>query len=167
MRYQLPDQHRLLHEERSIYQYVRVFFGKSLALTWTDTAFRDLKKDVPYYPTVGMKKPGETLRANFGQDPFAFDIDKMVANEKAAIQAEIARTPVSNETDMIHNLIGQYLAHDGYVETARAFREEIVEEARALANDENGNVSYGEHVEDLDALNRQSRFMVATSGSTC
>ncbi|KAH4048375.1 protein SSH4 [Parastagonospora nodorum] len=120
-----------------------------------DTAFRDLKKDVPYFPTVGMKKPGETLRANFGQDPFAFDIDKMVANEKAAIQAEIARTPVANETDMIHDLIGQYLAHDGYVETARAFREEIVEEARTLANEENGNVSYGEHVEDLDALNRQ------------
>jgi hypothetical protein len=167
MRYQLPDQHRLLHEERSIYRYVHAFLRKILALTWTDTAFRDLKKDVPYFPTVGMKKPGETLRANFGQDPFAFDIDKMVANEKAAIQAEIAHTSVANETDMIHDLIGQYLAHDGYVETARAFREEIVEEARALANEENGNVSYGEHVEDLDALNRQSRLMIVLSDSTC
>ena len=25
-----------------------------------------------------MKKPGETLRANFGQTPFVFDIDSMV-----------------------------------------------------------------------------------------
>ena len=37
-----------------------------------------MKPDVPYYPTVGMKKPGEALRANFGQEPFAFDIDKMM-----------------------------------------------------------------------------------------
>jgi hypothetical protein len=136
------------------------------ALTSAGTAFRDLKPDVPYYPTVGMKKPGETLRANFGQEPFAFDVDKMVADEKAAIQAEIARTSVANETDTIHDLIGQYLAHDGYVETARAFREEIIEEARALANDEDGDVSYGEQVEDLDAINRQSRSSPSVSGNT-
>jgi hypothetical protein len=109
-----------------------------------------------------MKKPGETLRANFGQEPFAFDIDKMVADEKAAIEAEIACTSVANETNMIHDLIGQYLAHDGYVETARAFREEIIEEARALANDGNGETAHGEQVEDLDALNRQSM-----SSSSC
>jgi hypothetical protein len=164
--YQLPDQHRLLYQKWSISACVYLIPNKLLVLTCTEIAFRDLKKDVSYYPTVGMKKPGETLRANFGQEPFAFDIDKMVADEKAAIQAEIARTPVVNETDMIHDLIGQYLAHDGYVETARAFREEIVEEARALANDESGNVPYGEHVEDLDALNRQSRSMTASSDST-
>lgn len=123
-------------------------------------AFRDLKTDVPYYPTVGMKKPNETLRANFGQEPFAFDIDKMVADEKAAIQAEIARTTAANkvaadETELIHQLIGQYLAHDGYVETARAFADETIEEARALANDEDADIPYAEAVDDLDALNRQ------------
>jgi hypothetical protein len=106
------------------------------------------------------------LRANFGQEPFAFDIDKMVADEKEAIQAEIARTSVANETDTIHDLIGQYLAHDGYVETARAFREEIIEEARALANDQDGDISYGEQVEDLDAIHRQSRLPGVSSGNT-
>lgn len=133
-----------------------------MVLTHTDTAFRDLKTDVQYYPTVGMKKPNETLRANFGQEPFAFDIDKMVADEKAAIQAEIARTTAVNkvaadETELIHQLIGQYLAHDGYVETARAFTDETREEARALANDDDANIPYAEAVDDLDALNRQSR----------
>lgn len=110
-----------------------------------------------------MKKPNETLRANFGQEPFAFDIDKMVADEKAAIQAEIARTTAANkvaadETELIHQLIGQYLAHDGYVETARAFADEITEEARALANDDDADIPYAEAVDDLDALNRQSRL---------
>jgi hypothetical protein len=114
-----------------------------------------------FYPTVGMKKQGETLRANFGQEPFAFDIDKMMQDEKAAIQAEIARTKSSdkvaaNETEFIHQLIGQYLAHDGYVETARAFADEAIEEARALADDDDADIPYREAVEDLDALNRQS-----------
>ncbi|CAO2657855.1 Nn.00g071150.m01.CDS01 [Neocucurbitaria sp. VM-36] len=124
------------------------------------TAFRDLKPNMLYYPTVGMKKPGETVRVNFGQEPFAFDIDKMVQDEKAAIQAEIARTKSASsmpadETELIHQLVGQYLAHDGYVETARSFAEEIIDEARALANDEDADVPYRAAVEDLDALNRQ------------
>jgi hypothetical protein len=131
-------------------------------LTIAGTAFRDIKSDTPYYPTVGMKKHGETLRANFGQEPFAFDIDKVVQDEKAAIQAEINRPHSANtvastdETQLIHKLVAQYLAHDGYVETARAFAEEVVDEARALANDDNATVPYREVVEDLEALNRQS-----------
>ncbi|KAL1599396.1 hypothetical protein SLS59_006413 [Nothophoma quercina] len=126
------------------------------------TAFRDLKPNVPYFPTIGMKKPGETLRANFGQEPFAFDIDKMVQDEKAAIQEEIKQTKFTpsaasapDETQFIHRLISQYLAHDGYVETTQAFAEEIVDEARALANDDDATIPYKEAIEDMDALNRQ------------
>ncbi|KAF1835327.1 SPRY-domain-containing protein [Decorospora gaudefroyi] len=124
------------------------------------TAFRELKLNMPYYPTVGMKKPGETVRVNFGQEPFAFDIDKMVQDEKAAIQAEITRTQTPSaasggEDALIHQLVGQYLAHDGYVETARVFSDEIVDEARALANDEDADIPYRTAVEDMDALNRQ------------
>ncbi|KAF2246434.1 SPRY-domain-containing protein [Trematosphaeria pertusa] len=125
-------------------------------------AFRDLKPNMPYYPTVGMKKPGETLRANFGQEPFAFDIDKMVQAEKASIQSEITRGTgpckekvSTDETQFIHTLVGQYLAHDGYVETARAFAEEVIEEVKAVLNDENAEIPYQETVEDLDAINRQ------------
>jgi len=136
-----------------------------LVFTRLGTAFRDLKPNMPYYPTVGMKKPGETVRVNFGQEPFAFDIDKMVHDEKTAIQAEIARTKFEShasgsEDTLIHQLVGQYLAHDGYVETARAFSEEIVEEARALANDEDADIPYRTAVEDLDALNRQSMLSI-------
>ncbi|KAF1924786.1 ran-binding protein [Didymella exigua CBS 183.55] len=126
------------------------------------TAFRDLKANMPYYPTIGVKKSGETLRANFGQEPFAFDIDKMVQDEKAAIQKEINLTKfvpsaasAPEETQFIHRLISQYLAHDGYVETAQAFAEEIVDGARALANDDDATIPYQEAVEDVDALNRQ------------
>jgi hypothetical protein len=121
-----------------------------------------------YYPTVGMKKPGETVRVNFGQERFAFDIDKMVQDQKSAIQDEIALTKIisseeGGEDGLIHKLVGQYLAHDGYVETARAFSDEIVDEARALANDKNADIPYRTAVEDMDALNRQSRFGILLS----
>lgn len=41
-------------------------------------AFRDLK-DIGLYPSVGMKRPQAHLSVNFGQKPFAFDIDGLVA----------------------------------------------------------------------------------------
>ena len=69
--------------------------------------------------------------------------------------------PPVEETAFIHSLVAQYLAHDGYVETARAFGEEVVEEARALANDGDADLSYVEAEEDIDAINRQSAFMIS------
>ncbi len=39
-------------------------------------AFRDLKGT--FYPTVGLRTPGEVLLANFGQRPFRFDIEGMM-----------------------------------------------------------------------------------------
>lgn len=117
-----------------------------------------------YFPTVGMKKPNETVRANFGQEPFAFDIDKMIQDEKAAILAEISRTkPISHlatdETELIHQLVAQYLAHDGYVDTGRAFADEIISETRALASDGEADIPYLAAVEDSDDIHRQSEFM--------
>lgn len=84
-------------------------------------------------------------------------------DEKTAIQEDVHQTTFApsatsapDETQFIHRLIGQYLAHDGYVETARAFAEEIVDEARALADDDDETILYQQAVEDMDALNRQS-----------
>jgi hypothetical protein len=41
------------------------------------TAFREIKGKL--FPSVGMKKTGEHIRVNFGQSPFVFDIDGMMA----------------------------------------------------------------------------------------
>ena len=30
------------------------------------------------YPSVGLRTPGEMVRANFGSEPFRFDIDSLV-----------------------------------------------------------------------------------------
>ena len=37
-------------------------------------AFENIKCET-LYPAVGMKKPGEHLRVNFGATPFVFDIN--------------------------------------------------------------------------------------------
>lgn len=40
-------------------------------------AFREIKGKL--FPSVGMKRPGEHVRVNFGQNPFVFDIDGMMS----------------------------------------------------------------------------------------
>lgn len=129
-----------------------------------------------------MKKPGEYLRVNFGQTAFVYDIDSLVkvclvlsqalwryANlfflqqEKETIQAEINRASVESlrppldEANLIHELIAQYLAHDGYVETARAFAQEVRAEAKALANGSETATKDLSPEEDIDAINRQRK----------
>ncbi|KAK7754736.1 hypothetical protein SLS62_003294 [Diatrype stigma] len=101
------------------------------------TAFRDIKGKL--YPTIGVKKPGEHIRVNFGQRPFIFDINKMMKDEQAIIRDAISHasierlvSPPQDETELIQGLVLQFLQHDGYVETARAFAAEIHAEKEAL-----------------------------------
>ncbi|PLB37704.1 putative Ran-binding protein (RanBP10) [Aspergillus candidus] len=124
-------------------------------------AFRELR-NVKVYPSVGMKKqPPVHLAANFGQQPFMFDIDGMVKKEKFSIHNEIRSTSTANlqppldETALLQELVAQFLAHDGYVETARAFAEEVAAESAALENGHKEPLKKYEVEEDVEAINRQ------------
>ncbi|KAI9706045.1 MAG: hypothetical protein M1836_005451 [Candelina mexicana] len=126
-------------------------------------AFKELKS-VELYPSVGMKRPGEHLRANFGQTPFVFDIDGMMARERMIIEQEINATSIASlqppldETRLIQELVAQFLAHDGYVETAKAFTQEVRVESRALQNGQVSRYKDLEAEEDHDAVNRQRMY---------
>lgn len=49
-----------------------------ISLTLSGNVFHELR-NVKLFPSVGMKKqPPVHLRANFGQEPFVFDIDGLV-----------------------------------------------------------------------------------------
>lgn len=63
--------------------------------------------------------------------------------------------PPLNETDLIQQLVLQFLQHDGYVETARAFAEEIRGQKQALNLDPNGEIEGINITDDEDANNRQ------------
>ncbi|KAF2401599.1 SPRY-domain-containing protein [Trichodelitschia bisporula] len=121
-------------------------------------------KTATLYPSVGLKKSNEKLRVNFGHTPFIFDIDTLVQKERRIVMNEVNAANVStltspplSENQLIHKLIAQYLAHDGYIETARAFAEEVRQETQALTH--GTGVALGmqdlEPGEDVDAIRRQ------------
>jgi hypothetical protein len=105
---------------------------------FTGTAFTGLK-NTEYYPSIGIKKSGEHLRANFGRSRFVFDIDGMMAEERRHIRNQINQADVKNlhppddENTLIQKLVSQYLAHEGYVETSKAFAADVRTRAESFA----------------------------------
>ncbi|KAH6682935.1 hypothetical protein B0J14DRAFT_556204 [Halenospora varia] len=83
------------------------------------------------------------------------------AEEKKRIRQEIETTSTSklapplSETDLIQSLVLQFLTHDGYIETARAFAEEVHSEKKALTLDPNAEIKGPDVKEDQDAGHRQ------------
>ncbi|KAI5467107.1 concanavalin A-like lectin/glucanase domain-containing protein [Mariannaea sp. PMI_226] len=124
------------------------------------TAFHDIIKE-KLYPTISLKKPGEYVRANFGQTPFVYNIDDLMREEREKVQRGIEETDTSNlvrgmnETNLIQALVLQFLQHDGYVETARAFAEDMRVQKEALNLDPNVKVAGISIRDDEDANNRQ------------
>ncbi len=130
--------------------------------------FRELKKDVVFYPTIGMKKQtGALVTANFGQRPFVFDIDDKILSEKLGVAKDITRTKIPasrkhrDEGALIQELVSQFLAHDGYVETAKAFADELRQEQQSLNNTIPANVPSATEGDDTDAVHRQSEYPCA------
>lgn len=66
--------------------------------------------------------------------------------------------PGTNETDLIQALVLQFLQHDGYVDTARAFAEEMKDQKQALTLDPNTRVDGINIRDDEDAYHRQREF---------
>ncbi|CEJ94716.1 hypothetical protein VHEMI10231 [[Torrubiella] hemipterigena] len=124
------------------------------------TAFQEVLRG-KLYPSVSLKKPGEQISVNFGQTPFVFNIDDVVREQKKNIQQQIMEADTSSlehgmgETDLIHNLVMQFLQHDGYVETARAFAEDLRIQNEALRSTSNNAKSTISLRDDEDANNRQ------------
>ncbi|KAL9041636.1 MAG: hypothetical protein Q9180_001153 [Flavoplaca navasiana] len=123
-------------------------------------AFRDLK-DINVYPSVGMNSPHAQLTVNFGQRPFVFDIDDMIKREREAISDAVISTSIANlhshldDNSFVKELVAQFFGHDGFVETAKAFTDELRAESRALELDTDESQPTLSMEEDLDATNRQ------------
>lgn len=83
-------------------------------------------------------------------------------HERASIQAEINNTstdtlqPPLDESALLQELVAQFLAHDGYVETAHAFAKEVATETSALQNGHGTPLKKYEVEEDHHAVHRNS-----------
>lgn len=117
----------------------RAFYTKNGALL--GSVFDNIGKDCDIYPAVGLCHPGESVRANFGQDPFKFDIEDHVLQQRNTIWSRIqsapwtwpvadgnkdlisasASTAETRVKSQINDLVLSYLSHHGYARTARAF----------------------------------------------
>ncbi|TLD05976.1 uncharacterized protein PgNI_08553 [Pyricularia grisea] len=122
------------------------------------TAFREIKGKL--YPVVGLRKIGDHVRTNFGQAPFVFAIDVLMESERRRIREEIelakpAEISGMAETEFIQQLVIQFLQHDGYIESARAFNQETRAEKNALALKSEDTVEITDIADDEDAINRQ------------
>ncbi|TAQ88082.1 hypothetical protein B7494_g3622 [Chlorociboria aeruginascens] len=106
------------------------------------TAFHNIKGR--YFPSVGMKKTGEHVRME----------SQTITNEIKDTSTEDLAPPL-NETELIQSLVLQFLTHDGYVETARAFAEELHSEKKALSLDPHAVIHGCDIKEDEDAAHRQ------------
>ncbi|GAA5863677.1 hypothetical protein JCM3774_001211 [Rhodotorula dairenensis] len=72
----------------------RVFFTKNGQ--FIGYAFCNLQG--PLYPTVGLRTPNEAVRANFGAEPFAFDIESLVLERKRTVLAQLVQLPAPSST---------------------------------------------------------------------
>lgn len=131
-------------------------------------AFREIRNPSPF-PSIGMKKhTGAWVSVNFGQRPFVFDIDGMMAKEQDFVHRDIMQTIPAGSTDtfadaeLVQQLVAHFLAHDGYVETARAFMEEMQAEKRALSIRKDEQIEPVTIEDDFDATNRQSECNVSS-----
>ncbi|CAF4788737.1 unnamed protein product [Pieris macdunnoughi] len=86
-------------------------------------AFRGLPANL--YPTVGLQTPGEVVDANFGQQPFVFDIEDMLRELRARTRLAIDEFPLPDEQgqwqQVLHRMVSSYLVHHGYCGSAQSF----------------------------------------------
>ncbi|KAG8688927.1 hypothetical protein FRC09_012660, partial [Ceratobasidium sp. 395] len=121
--------------------------------------FRDLRGEL--YPSVGLRTPKERVLANFGQQPFRFDITTYVMQQRDRVWRDIQRTPLDalknpmrivraraealvsdsteREADVLRRplraLVLSYLTHHGYSSTARALRSATIASPTNLGDD--------------------------------
>lgn len=67
--------------------------------------------------------------------------------------------PVLSRSDLCKALVAQYLSHDGYNETAKAFTSEVRTESSALSGNAKSDLDlYFAAEEDHDAAHRQRTY---------
>ncbi|KAJ7223512.1 concanavalin A-like lectin/glucanase domain-containing protein [Mycena pura] len=71
----------------------QAFFTKNG--TFIGTVFKDIDKTIELYPSIGLRHSDEAVRANFGQDPFRFDIEYYVHQQPSQTWSNTLTTPAN------------------------------------------------------------------------
>ena len=72
------------------------------------------------YPTVGLHSKGERVELNFGDAPFAFNVEEEIDRERREMEVEYRERTEIDIMDC-HLMVRNYLEHYGYVRTLECF----------------------------------------------
>ncbi|GMH00337.1 hypothetical protein Nepgr_002176 [Nepenthes gracilis] len=97
------------------YATQEVFFTKNGVVI--GSIYKDVKG--PLFPTVAVHSQNEEVIANFGKDPFVFDIKAYEAQERLKQQNMIEK--ISLPQNVSYGIVRSYLLHYGYEETLNSF----------------------------------------------
>lgn len=139
-----------------------IFFTKNglyLGNGFTDLETKYIMQKL--YPCIGYKTP-LTIKANFGQEMFMFDIDLYVRNRKENVVEKIKRNkslPKKDDADisnMMKQLVSSYFSYLGYHDTGKAFLEETSQEREIVRKlDGEDAVELNETEDEEDIIHRQ------------
>ncbi|KAF8887755.1 hypothetical protein BD779DRAFT_1440522 [Infundibulicybe gibba] len=157
---------------------LRAFYTKNG--TFLGPVFENVGKDIDLYPSVGLRYTGEIIRVNFGHEPFKFDIDYHVQQQRNTTWARILETPLrapflrlpsgpageektytsqdQEAKNAINKLVLAYLSHHAYAKTARAFQKQ------QLGN--NGDTPPTPTLHDMDVEGAPALTREAGNGKT-
>ncbi|CAO3662436.1 unnamed protein product [Rhizopus stolonifer] len=94
------------------------------------TAFRGIDTTKSLYPSVGLRTIGEKVTANFGHEPFVYDIEYHINEQKNLIFQEIIFKEANTAIFSSDQLVISYLIHHGYTKTASA----LVKDSKGLSD---------------------------------
>ncbi|KAL0950475.1 hypothetical protein HGRIS_007287 [Hohenbuehelia grisea] len=146
------------------------------------SVFENVGVDIDLFPSVGMRHSGEHIRVNFGQEPFRFDIEYHVSQQRNTVWGSIIATPLrpsllrSHSRDVkdertvddeispaeehirkpINRLVLSYLAHHGYARTARTFLRHLDNVSDATTPTPSADVDINM---DMDGSSRHASFV--------
>ena len=98
----------------------RVFFtknGQNLGV-----AFNSIHGEL--FPTIGMQSRQGKIKANFGQLPFAFDIESYAQQQRESVLRSLLCRTLPQDYRILSDTVLGYLIHNGYSKTAAAFAKD-------------------------------------------
>lgn len=100
------------------------FFKREIFFTYNGQYFGPAFKDIDikeYYATIGLHSLHQSVKFNFGQEPFKFNLKEHILKE----QKEGIRSILDQEVHSydIHQIVHSYLYFNGYFETLQAFEK--------------------------------------------
>ncbi|ORY44413.1 SPRY-domain-containing protein [Rhizoclosmatium globosum] len=94
-------------------------------------AFRDLKPDVPLYPTVGFRTHGESMQINFGETLFKFDIEGYILEQQSKIWKTVSTTTIPLPPSSLSSSIPANTP-DAFIQASHKLRQDRFSECPSL-----------------------------------